>query len=84
MFYLCHLLHKLAQQKQIILAITIVKVEKIVSHVGLLLVLDYRSSCAMHYVKYFLKWNISLLRNTAELLIVMTLLAPHKWSLLGS
>ena len=40
------------------------KIGKMVSHVGLLL--DYRSS----YGKYFLKWNISRLGNTADLLKV--------------
>ena len=32
------------------------------------LLLDYRSSNAMYYVKYFLKWNISRLGKTAELI----------------
>ena len=45
---------------------------KIISHVGQLL--DYRSSYAMHYVKYFLKWNISRLGNTAKLTLMFYLL----------
>ena len=51
--------------------------ENLVSHVGLLL-LEYRGSNAMHYVKNFLKWYISLLGNTAELKVVA--LSKSTWT----
>ena len=45
----------------------------------LFLVLGYRSSYTMHCGKYFMKWNISVLRNTAELTIRKKMIASPSY-----